>query len=168
MSAVLLTTAAATAFAQPGWGILRMDGDGDGKVSREEFQPPQKPRGRGPMAAADANDDGAVSRAEMEAALETAIAERTELMRERMTSRFDAMDADGDGVVTAEEVAGQAFDRMDRDGDGFISEDEAGPKRGRWDGSRKGMRGGPGGPDGADGYPGRGGRGGPCDRGWRR
>lgn len=147
LAGATLLAGTATAFAQPGMLVMQMDEDGDGLVSRVEFQPPDERRGRGPMADADTDGDGAVSRGEMEVALEAAIAGRTATMRERMTARFDAMDADGDGIVTREEAAEQAFLRMDANGDGFISEDEARSRRHRPRGDRMG-RPGPGGPDG--------------------
>jgi Ca2+-binding EF-hand superfamily protein len=122
---VLLASLATHSLAQPGMGITRMDQDGDGRISREEFRPPESPRGRGPMADADTDGDGVVSRAEMDAALEARIADRTAEMREHMSGMFDAMDRDGNGLVTREEMQQHAFDRLDADGDGYITEDEA-------------------------------------------
>ena len=72
--------------------------------------------GRGPMAEADTDGDGVVSRSEMEAAVEARLAERGDEMRLRMTERFDAIDANGDDFVTGEELADHAFSRLDADG----------------------------------------------------
>ena len=131
MSTLMLAMIAGQSVAQPGrgMGVLRMDMDGDGRVSREEFRPPEDPRGRGGLVKADRDGDGAVSREEMDAAL----SERIGRMRERMTAMFTAMDSDGDGLVTRNEAAHHAFSRFDADGDGYISEDEARDRRrGRW------------------------------------
>lgn len=121
-SASLLLLGAGLAWSQPpGEGLMRMDSDGDGRISREEFKPPAERRGRGPFARFDDNDDGMVTRAEMEAGV-TAQAER---MREEVLTQFDRMDVDGNGVVTMDEAAGHAFTRLDSDGDGYVTAEEA-------------------------------------------
>ncbi|MEC8468437.1 MAG: hypothetical protein VXZ33_02425, partial [Pseudomonadota bacterium] len=43
---------------------------------------------------------------------------------EEALTRFDALDADGDGVVTQGERRRAAFNRMDGDGDGQITKSE--------------------------------------------
>lgn len=70
----------------------------------------------GPMAMADANKDGNLTKAELTAALD---------------ARFKTMDANGDGKVTTEERAAmrqarldKRFAKMDRDGNGQISKAE--------------------------------------------
>lgn len=130
--AFTLLLAGSLAQAQPpGGGLLRMDSDGDGQISREEFRPPEDRAGMGPFKRADADGDGAVSREELDAAGE----EHAQQMQARMTARFNAMDSDGNGVVTGEEAANHAFTRMDADGDGFVTEEEARAAR---DGMRRG------------------------------
>jgi Ca2+-binding EF-hand superfamily protein len=121
-AATLLALTTTLAEAQPpGGGILRMDSDGDGRISREEFAPPTQRRGRGPFAEADANGDGEITRDEMEAAL----TEGEERRRQHLRAQFDQVDRDGNGVLSQGETAGHLFDRLDEDQDGFITEDEA-------------------------------------------
>jgi hypothetical protein len=138
--AFTLLLAGSLAQAQPpGGGLLRMDADGDGQISREEFRPPEDRAGMGPFKRADADGDGAVTREEMNAAG----AEHAQQMQAKMTARFNAMDADGNGVVTGEEAANHAFARMDADGDGFVTQEEAraahdGKGRGKGHGKGKG------------------------------
>ncbi|NKB33773.1 MAG: hypothetical protein GKR91_11810 [Pseudomonadales bacterium] len=70
-----------------------------------------------------------------------------ERMAERMTEQFNAMDTDGDEIVTLAEFQEANFDRRDRDGDGVLNEEELQPP-GR--GGRRGP-GGRGGPRGQNG-----------------
>lgn len=118
-STTLMLTTFAT--AQPEGGLLRLDSDGDGRVSRDEFRLPERHRkGRG-MTRADQDGDGVITRDEMLAAVGEAGAERSE----RMVSRFDTADSDGNGVLTPQEMADGAFSRLDGDGDGYVTEEEA-------------------------------------------
>jgi Ca2+-binding EF-hand superfamily protein len=152
LAAISLGLVAMGAMAQPGPGIMRFDADGDGSVSREEFQPPEERRGQGLFDRADGNGDGVVTREEVESSVAEQAEERRRQMSERMLARFDSMDADGDGKLTRAEATEHAFTRVDADGDGYITEDEAramhrramghgrdgkGPKgdKGRWGGS---------------------------------
>ena len=121
MLTTLLAVSAGAHSQPPGGGILRLDSDGDGRVSREEFQSGDVGgRGRG-LAKADTDGDGAVSRDEIQAALNDETSKRAE----RMVGAFDEMDSDGNGVVTREEMADGAFSRLDTDGDGYVTEEEA-------------------------------------------
>lgn len=114
-------TIGAGAYAQREDGILSLDSDGDGRVSRDEFRLPEKRRGAGMLTRADTDGDGIVTRAEVEAAT----SEQSDQRRDRMLQGFDGMDADGNGVVTPEELTGAAFSRVDGDGDGFVTQAEA-------------------------------------------
>ena len=120
-SVTLLATM--TTVAQPGGGFNRLDSDGDGRVSAEEFA--ARP-GPGPrfFDEADGDDDGALTREELQGAIDAA-AEARGRAGTQMLQRFDTIDTDGDGRITRAEAEGYAFTRADRDGDGFISEDEA-------------------------------------------
>ena len=94
--------------------VKQMDANNDGAISFEEFRMPE---GRdAPEMRIDANGDGEITRDEVS----QAATQRTE---EALT-HFDALDADGDGVVTQSERRRAAFDRMDGDGDGQITKSE--------------------------------------------
>jgi len=123
--------------------VKQMDANNDGAISFEEFRMSE---GRdAPEMRMDANGDGEITRDEVS----QAATQRTE---EALT-HFDALDADGDGVVTQSERRRAAFDRMDGDGDGQITKSEfrearkdrrrmmqeRGGHRGHGEGERKGM-----------------------------
>lgn len=132
LTTVALLSAATTTLARPGGGLLRMDADGDGQISREEFQPPaQHKERRGPFARADSNNDGVVTRAEVE----SVATER----QQHMLAMFDSMDTDGNGSVTPQEAQDHMFSRLDANNDGFVTEEEARAmhakrreRRGKW------------------------------------
>lgn len=89
-----------------GGGMARLDTDGDGKVSRAEYDAQSARR----FARMDINGDGVVDRAEMAALIG----------RGRMAGRIDA---DGTGTLTRAQYdaqAGQRFARMDANEDGLI------------------------------------------------
>lgn len=119
-----------TVLAQPGGGIFALDADGNGRVTREEFQVPKERRGPGLFARADADGDGLVTREEIDLAVSAASSERAERMRDHALQKFDEMDADESGAVTPEEATDHAFARIDADGDGAVTEDEARKMRG--------------------------------------
>ena len=123
--------------------VKQMDANNDGAISFEEFRMPE---GRdAPEMRMDANGDGEITRDEVSQAA-------TQRTKEALT-RFDALDADGDGVVKQSERRRAAFDRMDVDGDGQITKSEfrearkdrrrtmqeRGGHRGHGEGQRKGM-----------------------------
>ena len=94
--------------------LKQMDADNDGAISFDEFRMPE---GRdAPEMRMDANGDGEITRDEVS----QIATQRTE----EALDRFDAMDADGDGVVTQGERRRSAFNRMDGDGDGQITKSE--------------------------------------------
>ena len=136
LGATLLgTTMAAGAKPFGKRGIERIDANGDGQVSLEEFQD----HDRGPFARLDADGDGTVSQSELEAH-QIEMQARHEEMQEKMREHFDTADANNDGFVTREEARNAAFNRIDTNGDGLLTSDElkaAHPSRGRF-GHRKG------------------------------
>ncbi len=104
-----------------------MDGNGDGKLSRAEYDAAQKkPR---LLLLADANRDGTVTKEE----LAKAFAERGGQVRER---GFVRLDADKDGKLGAAEWASageRLFARLDRNKDGAIEASEFGRRGDRRD-----------------------------------
>ncbi len=102
--------------------FARMDTDGDGGISAEEFRGTAER-----FAEVDTNGDGRIEATEFDAA-----------RPDRMGRQGDFMgrhDANEDGKISAEEFLGKEtrFAKLDRDGDGFIDETEA--PGGRWAGT---------------------------------
>ena len=99
-----------------------MDTDGDGKVSRAEHTTFAKQM----FAKCDANRDGVVTAAEMDAAN---AARDEKPAKDEMSSaeKIREIDQNHDGkLTTAEHATGTEtmFGKMDTDGDGFLSKDE--------------------------------------------
>ncbi len=103
VSSAAALLAATAAIAQPHG--MRADADGDGSLTRAELNAALDAR----FARADANGDGAIDQAERDAAR----AERRERMRERRAERgrdgrrggrMARLDTNGDGVITRDEV----------------------------------------------------------------
>ena len=120
-AAVVLLPAQALAEAKESRGEKRMakvmerlDTDQDGVISRDEFQMPEDRES--PEMRLDVNGDGAISRDEVDSTLD----ERAD----KALRRFEEADADGNGVVTADERRSLAFNRLDTDGDSAISKAE--------------------------------------------
>lgn len=89
------------------------DADGDGRVTRAEIDAYRADQ----MAAVDASGDGALSIEEFDTLYRA-------LTRSRMVDAFQDLDADGDGRIVAEEIdarIARIMARMDRDGDGVLS-----------------------------------------------
>jgi Ca2+-binding EF-hand superfamily protein len=105
----------------------RLDADGDGAISREEFAA-AAPMGRIRAMAEETPLDRDAFAAEMAADAAT-----------RAARIFERLDADGDGLLSAEELAPRRperraamFDRIDADGDGVITREEAEAAHARW------------------------------------
>ena len=134
--------------------FARLDTDGDGMISPEEFQAGATSR----MArVAEHRERRAERRAEMPEEMRQMHAQFRTMMREgmdldafsgfardRASARFDAMDADGNGELTADEFtagvserAERVFARMDRNEDGKVTSDDRPNRAGkRGDGHR--------------------------------
>jgi Ca2+-binding EF-hand superfamily protein len=81
-----------------GGGMMKMlDADGDGEVTPEEMRTKLQAK----LAEHDSDGDGSLSIAEFETL-------HSAMIREMMVDRFQHLDADGDGAVTAEEMVAPA------------------------------------------------------------
>lgn len=103
--------------------IERLDRNGDGMVSKDEFEPPKRMKRRDKVQAADANGDGTTSREEWLSAV------RRE--HERASKQFDEMDLNGDNVLNDSEMRMVMFQRADANSDGLLSADELNQFHGR-------------------------------------
>jgi Ca2+-binding EF-hand superfamily protein len=153
---LIICSASTTAFANRDGSraISRLDTDGDGRVSLDEFQASEGRHGGRMLEKADLNGDGTVTLEEANEASNERMAKRQEEMAERMAKMatrlqetFAKMDANGDGAVTREEMQSFAFSKIDENQDGYLSADEfqaagkgrkmnqnhQGGKQGRWD-----------------------------------
>ena len=133
----LLAAATATAAPsdRPGRGAMfaHLDTNKDGNITRAEHDAARAQR----LAGLDANKDGFVTYEEHEAAKE----------RRARDSFARRHDEDGDGRVSVDEMADrgeQMFERMDANDDGVVSADEAQTMRGH---RRGGAHGAPHSPD---------------------
>ncbi|MGR3465666.1 EF-hand domain-containing protein [Limimaricola sp.] len=98
--------------------MTEADTDGDGRLTRAEFDSFRAAQVEG----ADASGDGALNLEEFETLFNAFI-------RERMVDAFQMLDADGDGEIAPEELdrsVNGMFDRMDRNGDDAIDRDDRG------------------------------------------
>jgi Ca2+-binding EF-hand superfamily protein len=130
---VLISSVSTTAFANRDGSraVTRLDTDGDGLVSRDEFHTPDGRKGSRMLERADLDGDGAVTLEEATQASDERMAqhqkemsERQAKMAARLQETFVKMDANGDGTVTMEEMRLFAFDRIDENRDGYLSADE--------------------------------------------
>ncbi len=115
--------------------IQQADLDGDGVITREELKKARQQR----FAGMDADKDGKVSIAELDAAIMKRLERRKVRMRYRLLGRLDA---NGDGVIGKDEfmrVGMPLFNRLDADGDGKVTRQEMARMR-QMGGMRRHMR----------------------------
>ena len=106
------------------------DADQDGKVSRDEMN--------AAVAAVDTDGDGFLSHEELQAHRQAVREAKEAKAGERGKRQRRGVDQNGDERLSVEEVQ-SLFERLDRDGDGFLTEADR-PERGR--SMRRGPRGG--------------------------
>lgn len=127
-------------------GFEQLDADGNGEISKEEFDV----RHAAWLAMVDANGDGMLQQEELEAY----ILERIKAMAAEQSGRMiERLDSDSDGMVSADELGSKMggsarrgdrmFNRLDADDSGGISAEELeaakamGKKSRGWDGKRR-------------------------------
>jgi Ca2+-binding EF-hand superfamily protein len=146
LAAVAMPVMAANGAAQSGdfaeRMFNRMDANGDGVITKKEFEDYNSKR----FDELDTNHDGKVSHAEMEAAREKARKKFGEQLRGRFNRRFDAADANHDGALNRDEAQqmpwiAQRFDEFDANHDGKVTRDEIREYMKKMQGSRGGMQG---------------------------
>lgn len=120
----------------------RMDTNGDGKITKDELPEPARERFERMLERADKDGDGAISREEFESlgpppgAGPRPGGPRPGFAPGPPIGVFRALDADGDGKLSASEIeaASAALKKLDKDGDGEVSFREVlalgGPGRG--------------------------------------
>jgi Ca2+-binding EF-hand superfamily protein len=146
LSAVLASPVSTIARAEgmDGHGPMPMlnfdaiDTDKDGKITSVEFDAFRAAE----FSKADANADGQVSAEELAA---KQVADMTARAADMATKMIERMDDDGDGLLSAEEMAQgprapTMFERADADGDGAISKEEVEAMKGKM-GHRHGKHG---------------------------
>lgn len=130
---LVVALAAPTAFAERHGGdraerFMQADTNGDGTISLDEVRAADAER----FSDADASGDGFISKDELAAFGESKREERREGRQDR---RFDRLDANDDGLISAAEHANREtprFDRADANNDGLVTREEidsVAPKR---------------------------------------
>ena len=126
---------AASAYADPPTsdapphGLMRADKDGDGKISRDEFQAAGKDRSAAWFDKLDTNKDGYLTQDELRQAHQAWRGHGGD-MRQKMEERFKDADTNGDGQISLAEAQAKMphlaehFNDLDTNHDGQLSKDE--------------------------------------------
>ncbi|MBK8175532.1 MAG: EF-hand domain-containing protein [Rhodospirillales bacterium] len=97
--------------------LERFDTNGDGKITKEEFETQRNER----FASMDKNGDGQISLDEFQSA------PPPQPSPARMEQMFKRADTNGDGVISKDELENRGdmrFDRLDKNGDGVVTAEE--------------------------------------------
>ncbi|WP_170404311.1 EF-hand domain-containing protein [Ruegeria arenilitoris] len=126
ISAIILSAVAVTGTAALAKGprdrepvsFQELDANGDGQVTKAEMEAHRLQK----FTSADSDGDGKISVEEMQT-------EAQKKANDRVSDMFERHDADKDGFLTADELpkprrADKMFDRLDADGNGSLSEQE--------------------------------------------
>ncbi len=92
--------------------IAHLDTDGDGLLSIDEFKMPKRGPGRHLWESLDSNDDGELTRAEVQEQVN------------QQWQRFESMDINKDDKVTRAEAQAALFSRLDGNSDEYLSASE--------------------------------------------
>lgn len=127
LAAALMGAAAYAQDAMPqkphgGFDFAALDADKDGKVTKAEVEAFRAAK----VKAMDANADGKISADELAA---PRIAAATDRIKARSAEMVTKLDSDGDGMLTAAEMAVRPgpemlFERIDANGDGAVTQEE--------------------------------------------
>lgn len=124
--------AGAAAADERGKRFERMDTDGNGSLSYEEFSA----NSEGRVERMDTNGDGRITKDEF-------VTFRGERAFERRGRMFDKLDTNGDGEITEaerEEHQRTRFDKVDINGDGEVTQEEAREARRRFAEAKRKLR----------------------------
>ncbi len=121
-----------SARGRRGGMLARLDDNGDGQLTRAEFE--------APFDRLDANRDGTIDQAEMAARRSFGAGPASADGRTGGGGRLARLDADGDGKISRSEFD-RPFDRLDTDRSGVIDAGELAAVQGRFGGRRFGGNG---------------------------
>lgn len=120
--------------------FAELDINGDGGISAEEASA-ETASGHGRhrhLTEMDANGDGLVTLEEMKTALQAQEANKAERHQQMQEKKFSRLDNDGDGLISLAEFTTNLpiFDHLDANGNGIITADEAATQQPRGKGER--------------------------------
>ena len=100
--------------------MIKMDTNGDGQISLDEFQSPHQRR----LEQADSNGDGNVTLTELKEKISSYESKRKKAKEARIEARFAEMDVNKNGSVTVDEAKLAIFSKIDANQDGLLTKEE--------------------------------------------